>query len=202
MKFRHTHARCHGFTLLELMVVLVLMGIILSMTTLSVGDGGKYRKLEEEAQRLQTLIGMAREEAILGSKEWRIVFKQDGYRFEQANDLQDINQADKKDPTQPPEEDKGTAKDKWVPIENKIFRDRELADYRLSVTIEDEEYTVGEEDKEAVDDDIIGLVNIYYSGEMMPFELTIEQQDGEDKFTLTANSFGELDLKSSRDKAL
>ncbi len=183
-------------------MVLVLMGIILSMTTLTVGDGGKYRALEEEAQRLTTLIGMAREEVILGSQEWRIAFKQDGYSFERFKELKALLPVDKKDPPKSKEEDKGTSKDKWVPIENKIFRARDLAGYRLSIIIEDEDYTSSEEGEEAVAEDIIGLVNIYYSGEMTRFELTIEQEDGEDKFTLKANEFGELDLKSSRDKEL
>lgn len=185
-------------------MVLVLMGIILSMMTLTVGDGGKYRALEEEANRLKTLISMAREEVILHSQEWRIAFKEDGYQFERVNDVQDLLAADDedKDDDKTDDEDKGTTEVNWVPIENKIFRLRELPGYRLSVVIEDEEYAANPGEEEEVDEGIIGLAHIYYSGEMMAFELTIEQEDGDDKFILTASPYGELSLKSSRDDEL
>lgn len=186
-------------------MVLVLMGIILSMMTLTVGDGGKYRELEEESLRLKTLINMAREEVILQSQEWRIAFKEDGYQFERVKEIKDLVSPDEKDDEEFEEdkdkdEDKGTTELNWVPIDHKIFRERELPGYRLSVIIEDEEYKANsEEEEEEVDEGIIGLVHMYYSGEMMAFELTIEQEDGDDKFILKATPFGELELKSSRD---
>jgi len=187
-------------------VVLVLVGIIVSMMTLTVGDGGKYRALEEEANRLKTLIHMAREEVILHSQEWRIAFREDGYQFERVKDIQGLATAakvdDDKQPDKQPDEEKGTTAKNWVQIDNKIFRFRALAGYRLKLLIEDEEYTASREEGEKVEENIIGVVNIYYSGEMIPFELTIEQEDGDDRFILKASPFGELVLTSSRDEAL
>lgn len=180
------HTRCHGFTLLELMVVLVLMGIILSMMTISVGDGGKYRELEEEANRLKTLLEMAREETVLRSQDWTIAILEDGYQFE----VEKI------------EEDKGTRKKKRSLIQDRIFRQREIPGYRLSLIIENGQYTAGEQGQ-GNEEDVIGRIAIYSSGEMSEeFELTIEQEDGDDKFTLTGTQVGELSLKSSRDEAL
>ena len=129
---------------MELMVVLVLMGIILGMMTLSVGDGGKYRQLEEEALRLKTLMNMAKEEVIIHSQEWFIVFKEDGYLFEQKIFKSKVNVDDKDDGDKEDDEDKEddnadeTKKKKTVPIKDKIFRARDLAGYRLSVVIEGE----------------------------------------------------------------
>jgi len=183
-------------------VVLVLMGIVLSMMTLTVGDGGKYRELEEESLRLKTLINMAREEVIMQSQEWRIAFKEDGYQFERVNDIKDLVSPDEKDNEETAEDkdkDEGTSEVNWIPIDHKIFRVRELPGYHLSVIIEDEEYKANSEEEEEVDEGIIGLVHMYYSGEMMAFELTIEQEEGDDKFILKASPFGELELKSSRD---
>lgn len=161
-------------------MVIVLMGIILSMMTLSVGDGGKYRKLEEEANRLTTLITMAKEEVILRSQEWAIAIKEDGYQFERE-EVEEVN---------------GTPKLKWTPISDKIFRARELPEYRLSVVIEDIESTVSSEDNE---EGIIGRVRIYSTGEMDESELTIRQADEEDHFILKATPLGKLSLRSSRD---
>jgi general secretion pathway protein H len=72
---------CRGFTLLELLVVLVLIGIILSFAVLSVGDGGRQARLEQEARRMQALFSLASEEAVLRSLELGVVLQQQGYAF-------------------------------------------------------------------------------------------------------------------------
>lgn len=168
-------------------MVLVLMGIILSMMTISVGDGGQYRRLEEEANRLKTLMIMAKEEVVLRSQEWAIVFKQDGYQFEQEE----------------VEEVEGTPKLKKTLITDKIFRPRELPGYHLSIIIEDIEYTDEfDEDREADEEDTIGRVQIYSSGEITEFELTLRLDEGDDHFVLKGMPSGELGLTSSRDDDL
>ena len=193
-------------------MVLVLMGIIVSMMTISVGDGGKFRELEEEANRLRALIKMAREEAILRSQEWRIVFKEDAYQFEKREDASNFLEELKKKalaktgatpqpslPASGDKDDKGTDKPKWVPINDKIFRERELPGYRLNVIIEEEEYSSILDTEEDEPTAGIGSAHIYYSGEIIPFEVTIEQENGEDKFTLKVNAFGEVEMTNSRD---
>jgi len=171
------------------MVVLVLMGIITSMMTISVGDGGKFRELEEEAQRLKTLLEMAKDETIMRSQDWTIAILENGYQFE----LERI------------EDDKGTRKRKRHPIEDKIFRQRQLEGYRLNLIFDDSssftEEQIPDELKTENEEDIIGRVSIYASGEMSEnFEITMEQENGEDKFILTGDQLGQLKLKSSRDE--
>lgn len=187
-------------------MVLVVMGIILSMTTLTVGDGGKYRELEEEANRLKTLIGMALDESVLYSRDWRIAFKKDGYQFEQAMAIPTEADTDKEDddPSQQSrqeDEEEATDKTNWAPIDNRIFRPRDLPGYQISLVIDDEDYLANQDPEAEDEEDIIGRVNIYYSGEFSEaFEVTIEQEDGDDKFILKATPYGELSLKSSRDE--
>ncbi len=78
MPFRH---RNRGFTLLELLVVLVMIGIILSFAMLSIGDGGRGARLEHEAKRIQALFSLAGEEAVLRSLELGVVMQRQGYAF-------------------------------------------------------------------------------------------------------------------------
>ncbi|RKZ48051.1 MAG: type II secretion system protein GspH [Candidatus Parabeggiatoa sp. nov. 2] len=73
--------KVNGFTLIEIMVVMVIIGVILSFVTLSIGDGGLARKLEQEAQRLASLLTLASQEAIIQAKEMGVSFETDGYRF-------------------------------------------------------------------------------------------------------------------------
>jgi len=72
--------RNRGFTLIEIMVVLIIMGIVLSFVTLSVGNSGQTQ-LQQEAQRLASLLTLASQEAILQAKEFGVAFTPEGYRF-------------------------------------------------------------------------------------------------------------------------
>lgn len=74
-----------GFTLLEIMVVLTLIGIITSFALLSVG-GGPQQRLLEETQRLMALIELHQQEAILGGETRGIQFSRTGYTFLQQNE--------------------------------------------------------------------------------------------------------------------
>ncbi len=71
-------APARGFTLLEIMVVLVLIGILSSFALLSVGGGPKER-LAEEAQRLAALVQLHQQEAILSGEPRGIRFSRAGY---------------------------------------------------------------------------------------------------------------------------
>ena len=67
-----------GFTLLEIMVVLVLVGIITSFALLSVG-GGPRERLAEEGRRLAALVELHQQEAILSGELRGIQFSRAGY---------------------------------------------------------------------------------------------------------------------------
>ena len=71
-------APTRGFTLLEIMVVLVLVGIITSFALLSVG-GGPRTRLAEEARRLAALVELHQQEAILNGETRGIRFSRTGY---------------------------------------------------------------------------------------------------------------------------
>ncbi|MCW8983384.1 MAG: type II secretion system minor pseudopilin GspH [Gammaproteobacteria bacterium] len=70
-----------GFTLLELLVVLVLIGIGLTLAVLSVGSGGLNRQLEQEARRFISLTELVGDEAIIQGREFGVDFSNSGYRF-------------------------------------------------------------------------------------------------------------------------
>ncbi len=72
--------RLRGFTLLELLAVIVLAGILLSIVTISVAPDER-QKLAREAQRVGQLFAIASDEARL--QQQPIVWEADlrGYRF-------------------------------------------------------------------------------------------------------------------------
>ena len=70
-----------GFTLLELLVVLVIIGIITAGAILSLGSTGRDRGLEQERDRLTALIAYVRDRGDMMSTEYGILCGQHGYRF-------------------------------------------------------------------------------------------------------------------------
>jgi len=70
-----------GFTLLELLVVIVIVSILFTFTTLAIRSSSPEEQIKTEALRLDRLIQLAQEEAILKGEEYGLEFEPDGYRF-------------------------------------------------------------------------------------------------------------------------
>jgi type II secretion system protein H len=80
----HAQSACHrarGFTLLELMVVVVIIGLVMAGVVISMGATGRDSQLEQERDRLNALISYVRERGALLTLEYGIRCGQHGYRF-------------------------------------------------------------------------------------------------------------------------
>ena len=73
--------RDKGFSLLELLVVIVIISILFTFTTLAIRGTSPEELIQTEAQRLDRLLQLALEEAILKGQEYGLEFKPDSYRF-------------------------------------------------------------------------------------------------------------------------
>jgi general secretion pathway protein H len=72
-----------GFTLIEMMVVIVIIGIVAAGALLSLGNAGRDSQLEHERDRLVALITYAQERASLQTLEYGLRCQSDGYQFVQ-----------------------------------------------------------------------------------------------------------------------
>ncbi|GAB6142005.1 GspH family T2SS minor pseudopilin variant LspH [Methylosoma difficile] len=77
-----------GFTLLEVMIVVVLIGIISSMSLLAMGSGEQSQWQQQEAERLLELFKLTSQEATVRGSPLAVELCKDGYRFLQFQDEQ------------------------------------------------------------------------------------------------------------------
>jgi len=155
-----------GFTILELLVVLLIIGIVVSMATLSVG-GNEARALRDEAQRLTTLVDLAIQESVLNGREMALEVGEDSYQFLVYVD------------------------EEWLPLaEVDEFRMRELP-MGIQLEVEVEGQTANEDlfgETEA------SQVWIMSSGEVSPFTITLKLEGGP-VYRLNGDMMGGLKLE-------
>lgn len=70
-----------GFTLIELMVVVLIIGLMTAGIVLSVGVTGRDNQLEKESDRALALINYAREKAELQTREFGLYLGEYDYQF-------------------------------------------------------------------------------------------------------------------------
>jgi len=78
---RGPHRTGAGFTLIEVLVVVAIIGLMVAGFVLSLSLTGRDPDLERESDRLFTLLNYAREQAELQTREYGILFQEDGYEF-------------------------------------------------------------------------------------------------------------------------
>ena len=71
--------RCRGFTLLELMVVIVLIGVVAGMVSFAIGPS-PAREARQQAQDFSRLVQQLRERAVLDGQEYGVRVQPRGYQ--------------------------------------------------------------------------------------------------------------------------
>ncbi|VAX11515.1 hypothetical protein MNBD_GAMMA25-1016 [hydrothermal vent metagenome] len=160
-----------GFTLIEILVVMILLGIVMTIAVISIGNS-QSEQLEEDMRRLLQIARLTHEEAIINQQTLAIKFSKHGYsiqRFEAQGRV-------------------------WIPVtEPAFFLPKELDEsYEIKLFQDGLSVSLEENDSEKEDS---GKVLMYSSGEMTPFELTISLPDSEIEYRLTADLMGKLEIE-------
>ena len=165
--------RAAGFTLLEVLLVVAIIGILASVVVLGASDIGRQRTIRAETERLVLAVELARDESRLRNAVWGLRVDGGAYRFLEYDD----------------------AGDEWQDVERREFasdateNDVEFRVGRVQESSEDAlgpawnpagrgGETVPRTTGAAADDEArVPDVVIYPGGEMTPFQIIVSGGD-------------------------
>jgi general secretion pathway protein H len=161
--------RDRGFTLIEMLVVVVIVAILASTIVLGFVGSDREQNLRTEAERLAMLIEMARSEAVQRNEEWGVSIGVSGYEFLVFDALNH----------------------RWVEQKDGPFRARKTADMTLSVKV-DQLTMPGEKAMEKSPNIIM-----FSSGEQTPFEIEITPQWKSDPWRVDSDGLSRTNAQRS-----
>jgi general secretion pathway protein H len=158
-----------GFTLIEILVVVVIIGVLSAGLLLSVTLTGRDRDLEKESDRLLALMNYAREQSELQTREYGLIFQDDSYEF--------------------------VSYDMHRTVWRSVFEDDALVlrklPYGLDVKLKVETRPVVLKKPQDAKDKT-PQVMIFSSGDLTQFEVTLEREGGVRSITIAADDKGVL----------
>jgi general secretion pathway protein H len=171
--------RSKGFTLVEILVVLVIMALVVSIAMLSIGTTGRDRQLDEETRRIQGLVDLLHERALLEGRDFGLRIEPTAYEFV-------VYSADR---------------DRWLTLTGESeFRHRDLPKgMTFELELDSIQVVLKPVDKTFSTDEPPPppQVAIAASGEGTPFRLTLLRDATQARASVDGDAFGKTSHESS-----
>jgi len=171
--------RSKGFTLVEILVVVVIMAIVISIAVLSVGTAGRDTQLDEESRRIEGLMGLLHERALLEGRDFGMRIEPAAYEFVVYDPRRDL----------------------WTSLDQQSeFRRRELPQgLSFQLELDSQIVVIKPIDRELSTDAAPPRpqLAIAASGEGTPFRLTLLRDGSQARASVNGDSLGKLTRISS-----
>lgn len=171
--------RATGFSLIELLVVIVVLAIAASAVVLSTGTLRADDPVETEARRLVALMRFVSEEALVQGRDFGVEFSPGTYRFLSWDPDTRL----------------------WSVVDDEAaLRARELPpDLEFALAIDGREVVLERERRQREADELVPQVAIFSSGEVTPFELFVVGDYVADAWEIRGLVNGEVELTGPED---
>ncbi len=174
---RTTRTGSSGFTLIEVLVVVFIIGILVSVSLISVHALGRDTEIRDETRRLVGIITAVQEQAQMEGRDFGLRLVEQQYEFLTYDPRRDL----------------------WQPVEgDDLLRPRRLApglNFRLRLEGREASLRPPTDPKKPSPPQI----DILGSGDLTAFELKLQREDSDHEATITGNANGELEVKNVDD---
>lgn len=176
-----------GFTLIEILVVIFLVGIMVSVVVLSIG-GNDEKDLRNEILRLKQVMLMAQEDAILTQQQYAIRFSPHGYEFNILRAVVTDNKEEEATDTPIQGDIKTVAENTWQEVdEPKHLLPHDVREeYKFKLIQEGISIPLDEKENEG------RRIILANSGEMTAFELYLRYPDEDLSYHMIGSPMGDL----------
>lgn len=158
-----------GFTLLEIMLVILVIGMILNTLVGNISSSSKEDKLESDSHKFAMLFTLASEYALLNNIELGLLVEEDSYQFLAFDGLKWVPVPDQDSLTQ-------------IYVEEPFYISLTLDDLPVDgQMIIDQSMFEDFEDEQAFEDEeelVYPQIFILSGGDITPFKLTFSFDDG------------------------
>jgi general secretion pathway protein H len=173
--------RASGFTLLEVLVVIVIIGIITSMAVVSTRVLGGDHEMDQEAARLSAVLVQAREDAILQGQDVGFRIDPSGYDFLRFD----------------------SRRDEWALVwDDPLLRARALPDGMVAgLVLESRTVQLKARPEEATATVTLApQIVVQASGDLVPFEIVLGREGTEEQRRVTGTADGTIQVQKDDDE--
>jgi general secretion pathway protein H len=170
--------RSKGFTLVEILVVMLIIAAVISLAVLSVNSTGRDSQLDEESRRIEGLVGLLHERALLEGRDFGLRIEPAGYEFVFYD----------------------SRRNRWLMMDQeREFRHRELPKgITFQLQLDSQTVVIKAIDRNLTGGDPPGpQVAIAASGEGTPFRLILQRDATQAKAVVDGDALGKVSRESS-----